>query len=71
MREGTAEGNSGDRTVFSNLSAVRRTLLRDILDNWALFQELWDGILVGKLDSEIWGQYICVQTQMQSANATF
>ena len=42
--------------------AIRGTLLQSILDNWAVFQELWDGILEVKVDSEILGQVIVVQT---------
>ena len=38
--------------------------MQSILDNWA--QELWDGILEGKVDSEIGDQDICVQTQKES-----
>ena len=41
-------------------------MLQSILDNWAVFQELWDGVSEGEVDSEIRGQVIGVQTQMQS-----
>ena len=41
------------------------------LDNWAVFQELWDGILDGRVDSEFLCQVICVQKQMQSFNFFF
>ena len=57
MREDTAPGNSGDRTLCSNL--------------WAAFQELWDGTLEEKVDSEIRGQIIGVQTEMQSFHFFF
>ena len=33
-----------------------RTLLPSILDNWAVFPELWDKILEGRVDSEVWFQ---------------
>ena len=39
-----------------------------MLDNGAVFQELWDDILEGKVDSEIGGQVTRVQTQKQSFN---
>ena len=39
-----------------------------MLDNGAVFQEFWDDILEGKVDSEIGGQVIRVQTQKQSFN---
>ena len=51
MREDTALGNSGDRALHSNRRTVRGTLLKIILDNWAVFQELWDDILEEKFDS--------------------
>ena len=53
FREDTASGNSGDRTLCSNRWAVRDTLLRRILDNWAIFQKPWDRILEWKVDWEI------------------
>ena len=45
FRENSAPGNSYDRALFSSLWVVRWTLLQNILDNWAVFQELRDGIL--------------------------
>ena len=71
LREDTTPGNSGDRALCSNRWTVRGTLLQSILDNWAVFQELWDDILEGKVDSEIRGQVIRVQTQKQSFNFFF
>ena len=71
LREDTARRNSGDRILCSNRWTVRGTLLPSILDNCAVFHELWNGILEGKLDSEIRGQVIGVQTQMQSSNFLF
>ena len=50
---------------------VRRTLLQSILDNWAIFQDLRDGFLVEKVDSEFQGQVIGAQIQMQSFNFLF
>ena len=43
-------------------------MLQNILDNWADFQEIWDEILEEKVDSEIRGQVIGVQKQMQMFN---
>ena len=54
-----------------NRWVIRGKLLLCILDNWAVFQKLWDKILEGKVDSEIRGQVIGVQTQMQSFNFFF
>ena len=71
MRKDTALGNSGDRVLCWNRWTVRGHLLQSILDNWAVFHEMWDGILEGKIDSEIGGQVICVQTQKKSFNFFF
>ena len=71
LREDTKPGNSGNRTLCSNRWVIWGTLLQSILDNWAVFQGLWDGILEGKVDSEIRGQVKGVQTQMQSFNFFF
>ena len=65
LREGTAAGVSGERVLCSNHWTVRGILLQSILDNWAVFQELCDDILEGKVDLEIRGQAIRVQTQKQ------
>ena len=54
--------------MSSNRWADRGTLLRNILDNWADFQEIWDEILEEKVDSEIRGQVIGAQKQMQMFN---
>ena len=66
LREDTAPGTSGDKALCSNRWTVRGILLQSILDNWAVFQELWDNILEGKVDLEIPGQVIRVQTQKKS-----
>ena len=71
LREDTAPGNAGDRALCSNHWNFRGTLFQGTLDNWAVFQELWDDILEGKVDSEIRGQVIRVQTQGQSFNFFF
>ena len=63
LREKTAPGNSGGRELCSNLWTVRGTLLQTILDNWTVFQDLWDDILEGKVNSGIRGQAIRVQTK--------
>ena len=65
MKKDTAPGNSGDRTLCSIHWAVKGALLQSVLNNWAVFQEGWDGILEGKVDSEIRSQVIGVQTQIQ------
>ena len=46
-------------------------MLQIILDNLDVFQEFWNGILEGKVDSEIRGQGVGFQTQMQSFNLFF
>lgn len=56
MREDTAQGNSGDKTLCSNRWTVRGTLLQRILYHWDVFQELFGEILDGKVDSEFGGQ---------------
>ena len=71
LREDTAPGNSDDRALYSNRWTVRGTLLQSILDNSAVFQELWDDILERKVDSKIRGKVIHVQTQKQSFNSFF
>ena len=63
LKEDTAPGNSVDRALCSNRWTVRETLLQSILDNWAVFQEIWDDTLEGKVDSKIGGQVKRVQTQ--------
>ena len=50
---------------------VRVTLLQSILDNWAVFQELYNDILEGKVDLEVRGQVIRVQMQKQNFNFFF
>ena len=71
LREDTGPGSSGDRALCSNRWTVGGTLLQSILDNWVVFQELWDHISEEKVDSKIRGQFIHVQTQMQSFNFFF
>ena len=71
MRQDTTPGNPGNRTLRSNRWVIRGTLLQSILDNWAVFQELWDRILEEKVESEIRVQVIGVQMQMQSFNFFF
>ena len=56
-------------TAFE-LNKLNRTLCSE-WHNWGVFQVLWDGILEGKVDSEVRGQVITVQTQMQSFNFFF
>ena len=71
LTEDTTPGNSGNRTLCSNRWVIRGTLLQSILDNWAVFQELRNGILEGKVDLEIRGQVIGVQTQTQNFDSFF
>ena len=67
----TAQGNSGDRILFPNRWAVGGASLRNILGNWAVFQELCDGILERRVDLEVRCQVVGVQMQMQSFNFSF
>ena len=71
MGEDTTPGISGNRTLSSNRWVIRKTLLQNILDNWAVFQELWDRILQGKVDSQIQNEVIGVHMQIQSFNLFF
>ena len=64
MREDTTSRISGDRVFCSNHWDVRGTLLKNILDNWAVFQTLWVGILEGEVGSDIRGQVKGDRTQM-------
>ena len=58
MREYPAPGNVGDTTLFPNCWFVREASLQNILDNRAVFQGLWDGILKGTVDSKVQVQVI-------------
>ena len=71
MRQDTVPGSSDDRVLHSNHWTVRETLLQSILNNWDVFQDLWDRVLGGKIDSEIRDQVIRVLTQKQSFNLFF
>ena len=71
LREETAPGNSGYRTLCPTRWTVRAVSLQRILDNWDVFQELWDEILEGSVDPEVGGRVVGVQTQMQSFNFFF
>ena len=53
MTQDTIRGNFGGRTLCSNYQAIKGASLQSILDNWAVFQELWNGILGGKVDSKV------------------
>ena len=68
LREETAPGNSGYRTLCPIRWTVRVVLLQSILDNWVVFQELWNEILEGRVDPEVRDKVFGVQTQMQSFN---
>ena len=71
LREDNTPRNSGSRTWCSKSWVIKGTLLQSILDNWAVIQESWDGILEGKVDLKIRGQVIGAQTQMQRFNFFF
>ena len=58
MTQDTTRGNFGGRTLCTKDQAVREASLQSILDNSAVFQELWNGILGGKVDSKVRGQVI-------------
>ena len=68
LREEAAPGNSGYRTLCPTRWTVRAVSLENILDNWDVFQELWDEILEGRVDPDIRGRVVGLQTQMQSFN---
>ena len=65
LRGETAPGNSDYRTLCPTRWTVRAVSLQDILDNWDVFQELWDKILEGRVDPEVRDLVVGVQTQMQ------
>ena len=68
LREEAAPGNSGYRTLCPTRWIVRAVSLQSILDNWDVFQELWDEILEGRVDPDIRSRVVGLQTQMQSFN---
>ena len=41
LREDTTPASSVNKTLCSNRWVIRGALLQCILDNWAVFQELW------------------------------
>ena len=57
--------NTCAKVSFSEILAQVFQALRSRgpLNNWAVYQELWDEILEGKVNSEIWGQVIRVQME--------
>ena len=71
LRKETAPGNSGYRTLCPTGWNIGAVSLQSILDNWDVFQELWDEILAGRVDPEIRGRFVGLQTQMQSFNFFF
>ena len=68
LREETAPGNSGYRTLYATRWNIRAVSLQSFFDNWDVFQELWDEILEGRVDPEVRGRVVGVQTQIQSFN---
>ena len=64
MSEETAPKNSGYRTC-PTCSTFRALSLQSILDNWAVFQELRDEILEGRVDPEVRSRFVGVQIQIQ------
>ena len=71
FREETPPGNSGYATLYPTRWTVRVVSLQSILDNWDVYQELWDEILEGRVDPEVRVRVVGVQTQMQSFNFFF
>ena len=71
LREETPPGNSGYATLYPTRWTVRVVSLQSILDNWDVFQELWDEILEERVDPEVRVRVVGVQTQMQSFNFFF
>ena len=60
LREGTALGTSGDTKLRKNYWTVKGASLQNILGHRMEFQRK------GRVDSEVQGQVIDVQMQMQS-----
>ena len=65
LSEETAPKNSGYRTLCPTCSTFRALSLQGILDNWAVFQELRDEILEGRVDPEVRSRFVGVQIQIQ------
>ena len=71
LREETAPGNCSYRTLCPTSRTLRAVSLQSILDNWDVFQKLMHEILEGRVDPEVRGRVVGVQTQMQSFNFFF
>ena len=54
LRKDSAAGNFGDTVLSPNCWTVRGALSQNILDNWAVSQELRDAVLRGRVDSTAW-----------------
>ena len=64
-------GTSGNSALCPYHWPVKGASLQSVLDHWPIFQELWDGILEGRVNLEVRGQVKGVQTQMLSFNFFF
>ena len=62
LRKEAAPGSSGYRTLCPTPWAVRAVSLQSILENWDVFQELWNEILERRVDPEVGGRVVGVQT---------
>ena len=62
LRKETAPGSSGYRTLCPTRWTVRAVSLQSILESWDVFQELWDEILERRVDPEVGGRVVGVQT---------
>ena len=67
MKDNIAE-NFGDTILCPNCWTVTGALSQNVLDNWAVSQELWDAILKRRVVLRARSQVIDVQSQMQSFN---
>ena len=62
LRKETTPGSSGYRTLSPTCWTVRAVSLQSILESWDVFQELWDEILERRVDPEVGGRVVGVQT---------
>ena len=64
-------GNPGFRVLCPTRWTVRAGSLKSVLDNWNAINMLWDNSLEEKLDPEMRGRIIWVQSQMHSFDYYF
>ena len=62
LRKETAPGSSGDKSLSRR--NIREASLDSILTNWIVFQKLREGFVEGRVDSEVRGRVIRIQTQI-------